>query len=154
MMIVRVSRTDFWLTVSERYGRVGGRVLWEENAAPSFVKFHRGWPLVTLELVRQRQRSSIQTGIQARPSSWHAHLPRRLLGIPAQFRISALESRARGYQDGTLYVFDFTGMAPLPADDLERKAIILLEEIESLRQNHPEILARLGIEVIIHFHDD
>src|ERR1700729_3289519 len=118
MTPLAVNVTNCWLTLSARYGRVGGKVCWQEEAAPRFVEFTGGWPLVTLRLVQQRQRTSIQTGIQARSSSWHAHLPRRQLGVPSKFRISASESRTCSRQAGDTYVFDFTGMAPLPPDDL------------------------------------
>lgn len=143
-----------WLRVSTHYGRVGGRVYWQDETAPRFAEFGGDWPLVTLQLVQERRRSRIQTAIQARPSSWHAHLPARLLGIPSQFRIAAADSRSCARKLGDTFIFDFTGMAPLPPDDLQRRAIILLDEIESLRRNHPEVLAQLGIDLKIHFHED
>jgi hypothetical protein len=53
---------------------------------------------------------------------------------------------------GDTYVFDFTGLSPRPqGDDLERRAVVLLEEIENFRRHHPEVLDRLSIEIAVRF---
>jgi hypothetical protein len=51
-------------------------------------------------------------------------------------------------------VFDFTGMAPLPTGDLETRVVVLLEQLEDVRRNHPEVFDRLGIDVRVEFQDD
>jgi hypothetical protein len=56
-------------------------------------------------------------------------------------------------QDGNVFMFDFTGMAPLPEDDAERNFLVLLDEFDNFR-HHPEILDRLSIEVDVRFRDD
>lgn len=52
-------------------------------------------------------------------------------------------------------MFDFTGLSPLQkGNDLERRAAVLLEEIENFRRYHPEVLDRLGIQIDVRFQDD
>jgi hypothetical protein len=93
--------------------------------------------------------------MQVRKTSWHAHLPRQRLGIPEHFVIGAAASRRCLRTEGDVYVFDFTGMSPKPeSDDIERRAVVLLEEIENFRRFHPEVLERLGIQVSVEFADD
>lgn len=119
------------------------------------VEFLAGWPVLKFRLVGERHRSQVQTAMQIRKSSWHAHLPRERLGIPARFNIDATKSRSCLRCEGDVYLFDFTGMSPQPpVEDLERRAVVLLEEIENFRRNHPEVLDRLGIEVTVGFRDD
>jgi len=155
MTILLKNAGNFWLTISDRYARVGGRVWWQDTTeAPRLVEFNVDWPVLGIRMVSQRRRTHIQTSVQARASSWHAHLPRTSLGIPASFRISASDSRACGQTVGDQHLFDFTGLAPLPSDDLERRAIVLLQEIENFREKHPEVLLRLGIDVNILFKDE
>ena len=57
-------------------------------------------------------------------------------------------------RDGEFYLFDFSGIAPLPEDDLERRAAVLLEQLEDMRRLHPGVFARLGIDVQIVFRDE
>jgi hypothetical protein len=45
-------------------------------------------------------------------------------------------------------------MAPLPSDDIEPRAVVLLEQLEDIRRSHPEIFDRLGIGVRVEFRDD
>jgi hypothetical protein len=45
-------------------------------------------------------------------------------------------------------------MMPLPSNDLNRRATILLEEIESFRRHHPEVLDQLGIDIQVVFRED
>lgn len=119
------------------------------------VEYLTGWPVLTLRLVAACRRRRVQTAIQIRKSSWHAHLPRERLGIPAQFTIGATASRSCLRRDGDTYVFDFTGISPRREDDgLERRAVVLLEDIEDFRRYHPEVLDQLGIEIIIRFRDE
>jgi hypothetical protein len=83
-----------------------------------------------------------------------ARVPRKRLGIPEQFRLDQATSRRCVRREGENYVFDFSGMAPLPSDDMERRAVVLLEQLEDIRRSHPEIFERLGIEVRVEFRDD
>jgi hypothetical protein len=80
-------------------------------------------------------------------------LPKRRLGIPSRFEISAEQSRGCWSQKGDLCGFDFTGLAPLPNTDLESRAILLLENIEDMQRNHPDVFTRLGISVTVRFED-
>jgi hypothetical protein len=147
-----------WITFSGRYGRVGGPVEWQADraTAPRFAEFSGAWPIIAVCLVRNRRSTKRQTSLQARNRSWHAHVPCRRLGIPHHFRIRADESRGCSREMDEALVFDFTGMAlPLADDfDLERRLIILLEEIDVFQKAHPEVLDRLGIDVRISFRDE
>jgi len=150
-----VDRARIWLSARGTYGRIGGDVNWAAGEEPLVVEYLAGWPILKVRLVRGRRRSRVQTAMQIRKSSWHAHLPRERLGIPTKFKISAAASRNCLCCEGDVYTFDFTGMSPLPAvDDLERRAVVLLEEIENFRRSHPEVLDRLGIEVTVGFRDE
>jgi hypothetical protein len=143
-----------WLSVNRNYGRVGGRVNWVGDA-PERVEFLTGWPVLRLRLVRATRRTRLQTAMQIRKSSWHAHLPHAWLGVPEQFMIDAAGSRSCLRRDGDAYAFDFTGMSPLPqGNGLERRAAVLLEEIENFRRFHPDVLDRLGIQIEVRFQDD
>src|SRR5438552_3657491 len=82
-----------WLGINGNYCRVGGKVNWDPAGAPVLVEYLAGWPVLVLRLVRDARRTRLQTAMQIRKSSWHAHLPRERLGIPTQFRIDAAASR-------------------------------------------------------------
>jgi hypothetical protein len=45
-------------------------------------------------------------------------------------------------------------MAPLPTSNVDRRLIVLLDEIDSFQRHHPEVLDRLGIEVRVLFRDE
>jgi hypothetical protein len=144
-----------WLTIGDRYGRTGGPIMWAADAVPpKFAVFSGRWPIISIELGRERCRTRLQTGLQVRNCRWHAHVPRGRLGIPPRFRIGAAESRSCRRDAGGAYVFDFTGMTPLPTADVDRRLIVLLDEIDSLQRHHPEVLDRLGIEVRVLFRDE
>jgi hypothetical protein len=144
-----------WLSVHGGYGRIGGVVNWLATEGPLLVEYQTAWPVLGVRLVKERRRSRVQTALQIRKSSWHAHLPRERLGVPAQFRIDATASRNCLRREGDIYVFDFTGMSPLPQNnDFERRAVVLLEEIENFRRHHPEVLDRLGIEIAVSFREE
>jgi hypothetical protein len=150
-----IDSTRTWMSVAENYGRIGGSISWGVKDAPVLVEYLTGWPVVTLRLVNVLRRARVQTAMQIRKSSWHAHLPRERLGIPTRFVIGAAASRSCLRREGDFYVFDFTGMSPLRQDDtLERRAVVLLEEMENFRRHHLEVLDQLGVEVIIRFRDD
>jgi hypothetical protein len=76
------------------------------------------------------------------------------MGVPAQFRIDAEASRRCLRQEENSFVFDFTGMAPLPEDDMECRLVVLLDEIESFRRYHPDILQRLGVSIEVSFGEE
>ncbi|MCP1829120.1 hypothetical protein J2R76_005820 [Bradyrhizobium sp. USDA 4532] len=144
-----------WLSLGEGYARVGGSVNWDPERGPLWVEFLTGWPVLTIQLAAGSRRARLRTTMQIRKSSWHAHLPRGRLGIPDRFVIGSAASRKCLRQQGDTYVFDFTGMSPLPQiDDLERKAVVLLDELENFRRHHPEVLARLGIEIAVRFQEE
>lgn len=144
-----------WLTLAEGYGRLGGRVAWQPGAAPRFAAFTVKWPLVSVTLVSRRSEVAPATLLQIRHASWHAHFPKRRLHIPSTFRISAAGSRdCCRIRNETSFAFDFTGLAPLPTNDIERRAIVLLDEIDTLRRVHPDVLDRLGIVIDIKLRDD
>ena len=144
-----------WLTLTESYGRLGGRVVWRPEEAPRFAEFTVNWPVVSVSLVSRRSFAAPATALQIRATSWHAHFPKRRLHIPNTFRISAAGSQGCCRITNELsFAFDFTGLAPLPIDDIDRRAIVLLEEIDTLRRVHPDVLDRLGIVVEITIRDD
>jgi hypothetical protein len=70
--------------------------------------------------------------------------------------VSALPSSAAAASTPPRKVHQtFTGLTPKPAiDELERRAVVLLEEVENFRRHHPEVLDRLGIEVEVRFCED
>src|SRR6516162_1616864 len=142
-----------WLSINGSYGRVGGPVCWDLLDPIRFVEFDPDWPILRVRLVNQRRRSRIQTTVQARKSSWHAHLPRRRLGIPSGFLVTARTAQERLRREGEWHVFDFTGNATLPEDDLDRRLVVLLDRLEKLRGLHPEVFERLGVAVTVSFHD-
>ena len=144
---------DLWLSFTKTYSRVGGRVIWPAAYAPRFVEFAGSWPVIRISLTGEERRNHLRSRIQIRKSSWHAHLPRRRLGAPAAFCLTAQESRRCVSSEVNRYVCDFTGLTPLPSDDLERRAIVLLEQIEDIRRFHPEVLDRLGIAFRVVFLD-
>ena len=72
---------------------------------------------------------------------------------PARFLDRCPRLRDRFSQDGDVFMFDFTGMAPLPEDDAEHKFLVLLDELDNFRHN-TEILDHLRIEVDVRFQDD
>jgi hypothetical protein len=143
-----------WLSINGKYGRVGGPVSWELDTALRFAEFESDWPILRVRLVAKRRRSRIQTAVQARKSSWHAHLPRRHLAVPSSFAVTARTAREKHRLEGEWHVFDFTGSAALPDDDLDRRLVVLLDEIESFRRHHPEVFERFGVTVAVSFHDE
>jgi hypothetical protein len=156
-VIMEASKTNssVWLSVTDRYARVGGPAAWStDTGLPRFVEFRGAWPIISLELVSEQRVNRLQTSLQVRSCSWHAHVPRRRLSIPARFRIDAAQSRSCRRDEGLAHVFDFTGTMPLPTDNLDRRLIVLLEEIDAFRRHHPEVLHRLGIEVEVSFRDE
>jgi hypothetical protein len=143
------------MTINTRYGRTGGPVTWTtERRRPRFADFQGHWPIISVRLVDQKHRGGFQTSLQVRKSSWHAHLPARRLGIPKRFRITAAASQTCRRPDGDAYIFDFTGMMPLPVDNTRRRLMVLLDEIDNFQRHHPELLADLGIEIRVVFRDD
>src|SRR6516162_7144239 len=142
-----------WLSIRGAYGRVGGPVLCDSADAARFVEFQPDWPILRIRLVNQARRSRIQTAVQARKSSWHAHLPRRRLGIPSGFVVTARKAQDRLRREGGWHLFDFTGSATLPENDPDRRLVVLLDEIEGMRRHHPEVFERLGVTVTVSFHD-
>jgi len=143
-----------WLSINRSYSRVGGAVCWDFVDAVRFVEFQADWPIIRFRVVNKRRLSCIQTMVQARKSSWHAHLPRRRLGIPSGFLVTARTAQERLRREGEWHVFDFAGSATLPEDDLDRRLVVLLDELEILRRQHPEVFARLGVAVTVSFHDE
>src|SRR6266481_494635 len=110
----------------QNWGRVGGVVNWSEGQEPKYVEFVGVWPVIRIGLTTNRRRIFPSSTIQRRKGSWHAHVPRRRLGIPEQFRLDHAGSRRCVRREGDYFVFDFIGMAPLPSDDFERRAVVLL----------------------------
>jgi hypothetical protein len=145
---------SIWMSFLDSTSRMGGSVVWEENAMPRFVEFLSGWPIIGVQFTTIKRISSLCTTIQRRKLSWHAHVPRRRLGVPDGFRLDHKAIRGCIRQVADSYIFDFAGMAPLPSDEIERRFVVLLEELEEVRRFHPEVLDRLGIEVRVIFRDD
>lgn len=135
-----------WFSKSGRHARIGGKSTWDEAQRPRFAEFAGSWPIVRVTFAAQLRRSRLQTAMQMRARSWHAHVPVDL-GIPDRFAIDAFASQRCLKLDGDGYLFDFTGMAPPPGDDIERRLLVLLDSIEDFRRNHSQLLDKLGIEI-------
>jgi hypothetical protein len=144
---------DIWMSISEAYARVGGRFRDSGPSGPRFVEFGGHWPLVSGRLIKSRTARPL-SAMQIRNSSWHAHVPKGRLGIPSAFRINADASRKCVRCEGDAFYFDFTGMTPLPSNDLERRLLVLLDEIENFQRYHPEVLDRLGITIQVLLRED
>jgi hypothetical protein len=143
-----------WLSFRDGYNRIGGRVTWATEE-PRWVEYLSGWPVLKVRVAGRKSRSLVQSAMQIRKSSWHAHLPRERLSIPAKFKMNALDSRICLRQEGDTYAFDFTGMGSgSSSDELERRVIVLLEDLENVRRFHPDILDRLGIDIAVNFRDE
>src|SRR5438270_10465029 len=100
-----------WLTLTARYGRLGGSVAWKQVDAPRFAEFTVNWPVVSVTLVSHRSLAAPATALQIRHASWHAHFPKRRLHVPSAFRISAAASHhCCRITNETSFAFDFTGL--------------------------------------------
>jgi hypothetical protein len=137
-----------WMGFYDARARTGGPIVWARGAAPRYVEFIGRWPLIGLRFSPTRDAAALQSGLQLRKQSWHAWVPRDRLGVPRTFRLDADSSRQLAREDGEGgYVFDFTGMAPLPPNDLDCRFLAIVEELKNFLTYHPEVPARLGIDV-------